>query len=63
MKDVIKGYLGEAKIGRRKSYKNLALFSLLSTYSLDMDYLILDEALSQGLMNVVEMGEEGSVTE
>jgi len=63
MKDVIKGYLGEAKIGRKQSYKNLTIFPLLSTCSLDMDYLLLDEALSQGLMNVVEVGEEGSVPE
>ena len=63
MKDVIRGYLEQVKIVRKQSYKNLALFPLLSTYSLNVDYLLLDEALSQGLINVVEVGEEGSVPE
>jgi len=62
-KDVIKGYLEEAKIGRKQSYKNLALFPLLSTYLLDVNYLLLDEALVQGLIQVIEVGEEGSVPE
>ena len=39
MQDVIKGYLEQAKIGRKQSYKNLALLPLLSTYNLGVDYL------------------------
>lgn len=48
MEEAIKSYLEQAKIGRVQSYKNLALFPILSTYSLDVDYFLLDEALSAG---------------
>jgi len=63
MEDIINGYLEQAKIGRKQSYKNLAIFPLLSTYCLDLEYLLLDEALSENVMEVVELGEEGSVPE
>jgi len=60
---MITEYLEQAKIGRKQSYKNLALFPLLSTYSLDLDYLLLDEALSEGIIEVIEVGEGGTVPE
>ena len=63
MQDIIKGHLEQAKAGRKQSYKNLAIFPLLSTYCLDLEYLLLDEALSESAMGVVELGEEGSVQE
>ena len=63
MEETIKTYLAQAKIGRKQSYKNLALFPLLSTYSLDLDYLLLDEALSEGVIEVIEVGEGGTVPE
>jgi hypothetical protein len=63
MKDIIKNYLEQAKIGRKQTYKNLTIFPLLSTYFLDLDYLLLDEALVGGLIEVVEVDQEGSVPE
>ena len=63
MEKIINNYLEQAKIGRKQSYKNLALFPLLSTYSLDLDYLLLDEALSEQVIEVVEVGEEETVPE
>jgi len=63
MDTVIKEYLEKAKIGRKQSYRNLAVYPLLSTYSVSTDYLLLDEALSEGLMEVVEVDKEGSVPE
>jgi hypothetical protein len=54
MEQAIKTYLEQAKIGRQQSYKNMALFPLLSTYSLDLDYLMLDEALSAGVIEIDE---------
>ena len=63
MEDIIKGYLGQAKIGRKQAHKNLAIFPLLSTYFLDLEYLLLDEALSEDLIQVVEVDKEGSVPE
>ncbi len=32
METLIKEYLGQIKVGRKQSYKNLALFPLLSEY-------------------------------
>ena len=62
MKDIIKNYLEQTKIGRKQIYKNMAVFPLLSTYSY-LDYLLLDEALAGGLIEVVEVDKEGSVPE
>ena len=63
MEKAIQTYLDLIKLGRKQSYKNLAIFPLLSTYSLDLDYLLLDEALSEDLIEVVEVDKAGSVPE
>jgi len=63
MDTVIKDYLEQLKVGRKQSYKNLALYSLLSAYSTGLEYLLLDEALSENLIEVVELDSEGSVPE
>ena len=63
MEKAIDTYLKKALIGRKQTYKNLAVYPMLSTYSLGLDYLLLDEALSQGVIEVVEVGNEGSVPE
>ncbi len=63
MQHVIHNYLDGLKMGRKQSYRNLALFPLLFTYSLELDYLLLDEALAEGLIEVVEVDKEGSVPE
>ncbi|MBW2342877.1 MAG: hypothetical protein JRF53_02470, partial [Deltaproteobacteria bacterium] len=55
MQNIIIDYLDQAKIGRKQSFKNLSIFPLLSTYGLDLEYLLLDEALSEGAMEVVEV--------
>ena len=63
MQTVVQAYLDEAKIGRKQSYRNLAVFPLLSGYAATLDYIILDEALTEDLVEVKEKGEEGSVPE
>ena len=63
MDTVIKNYLEQLKVGRKQSHKNLALYPLLSTYSLDLEYLMLDEALSENLIEIVEKDSDGSVPE
>jgi hypothetical protein len=63
MEPVIKEYLGQIKIGRKQSYKNLALFPLLSEYEAALDYLTLDEAFAGGLIEVGEIDPGGSVPE
>jgi len=45
MDTIIREYLNQAKVGRKQSYKNLAVYPLLSTYSSGLEYLLLDEAL------------------
>ena len=47
MDTVVKNYLEQIKVGRKQSYKNLALYPLLSTYFSELEYLLLDEALSE----------------
>jgi hypothetical protein len=61
MENVIKEYLEQAKIGRKQVYKNMALFPLLSDYSLILDYILLDEALGGGVIEVTEVDNHGAV--
>ena len=60
---VIQNYLDGAKIGRKQSHRNLAMYPLLSSYTVGLEYITLDEALSRGLIEVVERDEAGSVPE
>ncbi len=39
MQDIIKEYLEQVKVGRKQSFKNLAIYPLLSTYSVPLDDL------------------------
>ncbi len=59
MKEIIKDYLGQAKVGRKQSYKNLAVFPLLSPYVAGAEYILLDEALTEGVIEIVEVDESG----
>jgi hypothetical protein len=63
MQTIIQNYLKEAKIGRKQSHQNLAIFPLLSSYANGLDYITLDEALIEELIEVVEVSEEGTVPE
>jgi len=63
MTEIIKDYLNQIQIGAEQSYKNLAVFPVLSDYVIPFDYLTLDEALSKDLIEVVEIDEGGSVPE
>jgi hypothetical protein len=61
MDNIIGNFLEQLKVGRKQIHKNLALYPLLSTYAIGLDYLLLDEALSQNMIEVVEVSEGGSV--
>jgi len=63
MTEIIKDYLDQIQIGAEQSYKNLAVFPVLSDYVIPFDYLTLDEALSEDLIEVVEIDDGGSVPE
>ena len=61
MTEIIKNYMDRIQIGAEQSYKNLAIFPVLSDHFMPFDYLTLDEALSKNLIEVVEIDEGGSV--
>jgi hypothetical protein len=61
MEEVIREYLGSAKFGRKQVYKNMAVFPLLLEYSFALEYLLLDEALGAGLVEVTEVDNSGAV--
>jgi len=63
MNENIKALLEGLKIGRKQSHGNLAMFPVLSAYSPDIDYLLLDEALKSGVIEIAEVEKEGSVPE
>jgi hypothetical protein len=60
---IIQNYLKGTKVGRKQSHQNLAIFPLLSGHSIGLDYITLDEALTEELIEVVEVSEEGAVPE
>ena len=63
MHSTITEYLEGLKFSRKQVYKNLGVFPLLSTYDLSLEYLTLDEALPEGLIEVLETDEDGAVPE
>ncbi len=63
MKSILKTYLEGLKVGKAQTHKNLALYPLLSTYTPGLDYLLLDEDLNQGVIEIVEVSKEGAVPE
>jgi hypothetical protein len=63
MTDQIKNYIEIIQIGKGQSYKNLTMYTVTSDEVVPFDYLTLDEALSQDLIEVVEIGRHGSVPE
>ena len=63
MQNLLVNYLEQLRIDRKQSYKNLAVYPLLSEYAVTLDYLTLDEAMSQDAIDVVEIDRGGSVPE
>lgn len=61
MHEIIREYLDMAKVGRKQVYKNMAVFPLLSDYSLASDYILLDEALGSSVIEVTEVNDHGAV--
>jgi hypothetical protein len=61
MQEIIREYLESAKFGRKQFYKNMAVFPLLSEYALALEYMLLDEALGAGLVEVTEVDNQGAV--
>jgi hypothetical protein len=56
-------FLQNVKIARKQVHKNLTVFPLLAPYGIDPDYLTLEQALNQNLIQITELDNEGSVPE
>ncbi len=56
-------FLQNIKIARKQVYKNLTVFPLLAPYGINPDYLTLEQALNQNLIQITELDNEGSVPE
>jgi hypothetical protein len=55
--------LAELKVGEQISFKNMDLFPLVNGVEGPVEYLTLDEALTEGFAEVTEVSEGGSVPE
>jgi hypothetical protein len=59
--DAIQTFLGTLKQGGKQSHLNMTLIPLLASDAGDPDYIILEEALNQGVVDVTEVSQGGSV--
>ena len=56
-------FLEAAKLARKQVHRNLTVFPLLAPNGTEPDYLTLEQALSQKLIQITELDNEGSVPE
>ena len=59
MQEMLNNYLGQVKIGRKQSHKNLDVFPLLLSNGGSLDYLLLDEALDEKSIDIIEAHFDG----
>jgi hypothetical protein len=59
----IKSFLEIAKIARKQVHKNLTVFPLLAPDGIEPEYLTLEQALDENLIQITELDTEGSVPE
>jgi hypothetical protein len=63
MKEIVSHYLAERTLGEPQAWCNLAMVPLLGEDAVHAPYLLLDEALDQGVLFITEKDEAGSVPE
>ncbi|MDY0311411.1 MAG: hypothetical protein RBR20_04730 [Desulfobacterales bacterium] len=56
-------FLDVCRLWRKQTHRNLTVFALLGEQVFDPDYLLLESALEEGLVEIRELGPEGSVPE
>ncbi len=61
--EAIQMFLDKVKLGGKQSHLNMTLFPLLAPDAGTPDYLILEEALGQGVVDVTEVSQGGSVSD
>ena len=59
----IKSFLEIAKVARKQVHQKLTIFPLLAPDGIEPDYLTLEQALDQNLIQITELDAEGSVPE
>src|SRR4030042_6409848 len=59
--EAIHAFLENVKLGGKQSHQNMALFPLLASDAGKPDYLILEEGLAQGVVELTEVSQGGSV--
>lgn len=59
--ETIKAFLERVKLGGKQSHLNMTLFPLLASDAGEPDYLILEDALGQGVVEITEVSQGGSV--
>jgi len=59
--EAIKAFLDLVKVAHPQSHKNLTLFPLLAPETGEPDFLPLEEALKQALLEITEVSEGGHV--
>lgn len=63
MENTLAAYLADIKIGPEQQYKNMAVFSLLANQDAAIEFITLDEAITQGALVITEISESGRVPE
>jgi hypothetical protein len=61
MDRMLQPYLRQVKVGEEQTHKNLTAYPVPSNQLSALDYITLDEALKQGLIEVLEVDKDGSV--
>lgn len=56
-------FIEQLQVGDLQEYENLAIFPLIMPESREQGYLLLDEALSRGALEIREVSDAGSVNE
>jgi hypothetical protein len=59
--EAIRTFLEKVKLGGKQSHLNMTLVPLLAPDAGEQDYLILEEALTQGVVEIAEVSHGGSV--
>ncbi len=63
MDRLLHAYIGQIQFGEEQTHKNLTAYPVLSNRLSALDYITLDEALGQGLIEIAEIDGNGSVPE
>ena len=62
MQNIVREYLEQTRIGRKQSFQNLTMYPLVAACTANVGYILLDEAMAGGLIEVVEVDEAGAVS-